>query len=126
MRSIKRPRALFNVIVRSETRLSIKNVVIRHSEFPAHNFQNILSCSYLTSLPLSLISLYQINTDRFTHILPSHHFINTLRAGLLNCLNARSRGLSFRHRASCILGQALRYSPENAFYIFNQQIYFII
>ena len=34
--------------------------------------------------------------------------------------------LTFRHRASCILGQAFRYSPENAFYIFNQQIYFII
>ena len=33
---------------------------------------------------------------------------------------------TFRHRASCILGQAFRYSPENAFYIFNQQIYFII
>ena len=30
--------------------------------------------------------------------------------------------LTFRHRASCILGQAFRYSPENAFYIFNQQI----
>ena len=26
----------------------------------------------------------------------------TLRTGLLNCLNARSRGLNFRHRASCI------------------------
>ena len=34
--------------------------------------------------------------------------------------------LTFRHRASCILGQAFRYSPENAFYIFNQQIHFII
>jgi hypothetical protein len=34
--------------------------------------------------------------------------------------------LTFRHRASCILGQAFLYSPENAFYIFNQQIYFII
>ena len=33
---------------------------------------------------------------------------------------------SLRHRASCILGQAFRYTPENAFYIFNQQIYFII
>ena len=51
---------------------------------------------------------------------------NTLRTGLLNCLNARSRGLKFRHRASCIQGQAFRYSPENAFYIFNQQIYSII
>ena len=27
---------------------------------------------------------------------------NTLRTGLLNCLNARSWGLTFRHRASCI------------------------
>ena len=34
--------------------------------------------------------------------------------------------LTFRHRASCTLGQVFRYSPENAFYIFNQQIYFII
>jgi len=34
--------------------------------------------------------------------------------------------LNFRRRASCILGQAFHYSPENAFYIFNQQIYFII
>ena len=34
--------------------------------------------------------------------------------------------LTFRHRASCILGQAFHYSPEKAFYIFNQQIYFII
>ena len=29
------------------------------------------------------------------------------------------RYLNFRHRASCILGQAIHYSPENAFYIFN-------
>ena len=34
--------------------------------------------------------------------------------------------LTFRHRACCILGQAFRYSPEKAFYIFKQQIYFII
>jgi hypothetical protein len=34
--------------------------------------------------------------------------------------------LTFRHRASFILGQAFRFSPENTFYIFNQQIYFII
>ena len=30
--------------------------------------------------------------------------------------------LTFRQCASCILGQAFHYSPENAFYIFNQQI----
>ena len=34
--------------------------------------------------------------------------------------------LTFRHLASCILGQAFHYSPENAFYIFNQQICFIV
>jgi ribonuclease HI len=34
--------------------------------------------------------------------------------------------LTFRHRASCILGQAFHSSTENVFYIFNQQIYFII
>jgi len=28
--------------------------------------------------------------------------VNTLRTELLNCLNASSRGLTFRHRASCI------------------------
>ena len=28
--------------------------------------------------------------------------IYTLRTGLLNCLNARSRVLTFRHRTSCI------------------------
>ena len=29
------------------------------------------------------------------------HTVNTLRTAILNCLNARSRGLTFRHRASC-------------------------
>ena len=38
----------------------------------------------------------------------------------------RSSALTFRHRASSILGQAFRCSTESAFYIFNQQIYFII
>ena len=34
--------------------------------------------------------------------LQTYSKINTLKTGLLNCLNARSRGLIFRHRASCI------------------------
>jgi len=47
---------------------------------------------------------------------------------ILQPLNAPSRHthLTFRHRSSCILGQAFRYSPENAFYVFNQEIYFIM
>jgi len=36
------------------------------------------------------------------------------------------RALTFRPRASSTIGQAFHYSPENAFYIFNQQIYLII
>ena len=34
----------------------------------------------------------------------------------------------FNLQAPCVLytGQAFRYCPENAFYIFDQQIYFII
>ena len=44
----------------------------------------------------------------------------------INPLHTFPPCLTFRHRASCILGQEFHYSPENAFYIFNQQIYFII
>ena len=48
--------------------------------------------------------------------------------GLARMFGAKQHknALTFRHGASCILGQAFHYSPENAFYIFNQQIYFII
>ena len=38
-----------------------------------------------------------------------------MKGGNVACIE-----LTFRHRASSILGQAFRYSPENAFYIFNQ------
>ena len=47
-------------------------------------------------------------------------------ASIVNQVSFTLVCLTFRHRASCILGQALSYSPENAFYVFNQQIYFII
>ena len=47
------------------------------------------------------------------------------RSGSLNILKYSRFSLTFRHRASYILGQAFRYSPENAFYIFNQQIYLL-
>ena len=35
-----------------------------------------------------------------------------------NQLSQVIRILTFRHRASCILGQVFHYSPENAFYIY--------
>ena len=56
-------------------------------------------------------------------------YLDTIKAESLKLSiwdNTELCGLTFRHRASCILGQAFHYSPENAFYIFNQQIYFII
>ena len=58
-----------------------------------------------------------------------HHFNGALnREQIAEHTNSEheTENLTFRHRASCILGQAFHYSPENAFYIFNQQIYFII
>ena len=56
------------------------------------------------------------------------HFIRNVSIQLVRLHLAYSGTfcLTFRHRASCILGQAYHCSPENAFYIFNQQIYFII
>ena len=46
-------------------------------------------------VPLSEISIEETICD-------SADILTTLRTGLLNCLNARSRGLTFRHRASSI------------------------
>ena len=96
-------------------RLTVLYNIPSHSE---HNF--------LDEPPQLLLNFHTLATQKFaTNSLQCDYF-NTLWTGLLNCLNARSRGLTFRHRASCIQGQAFRYTPENAFYIFNQQMYFII
>ena len=53
----------------------------------------------------SSVSVYVISVLRSGTVLSRKHnsvTFNTLRTGLLNCLNARSRDLTFRHRASCI------------------------
>ena len=70
------------------------------------------------------------------HILQKHHNKLLCNVAILHTvvwltpsavtLKLAHTQLTFRHRASCILGPAFHYSPENAFYIFNQQIYFII
>ena len=57
------------------------------------------------------------------------HNINTQnRIGCVGLCATYLHLLSFNLWAPCVLyiGQAFHYSPENAFYIFNQQIYFII
>ena len=49
------------------------------------------------------ITILSMQTDKCTFVTISRSFLlNTLRTGFLNCLNARSRGLTFRHLASCI------------------------
>jgi hypothetical protein len=54
------------------------------------------------------------------------HVINPIQE--VNEYTGYSKVNAFNLQAPCFLhtGQAFRYSPENAFYIFNQQIYFII
>ena len=66
------------------------------------------------------------NTDYATRPTSDHIDVADLFCNRLWLMILRNSTLTFRHRASCILGQAFHYSPENAFYIFNQQIYFII
>ena len=75
---------------------------------------NCVRCPTLSGLShVSYTAWRSDNTDNYLEI-------------LLTAVNLSSRCLTFRHSVSCILGQAFHYSPENAFYIFNQQIYFII
>jgi len=54
--------------------------------------------------------------------IPLFNFVHYIY--VLHCYKRACFGL----QAPCVLyiEQAFRYSPENAFYIFNQQIYFII
>jgi len=96
-------------------------VALRHEKFICFYGAKLfitLFTNFVVTLKLRAVRIIKFSSPNIP--------VNTLRKGLLNCLNARSRGLTFRHRASCNYGQAFRYSPENAFYIFNQQIYFII
>ena len=66
--------------------------------FGVGTFTNISDKCLCTDSSCWVTCLRQTNTHTMLHT-----FLNTLRTtGLLNCLNARSRGLTFRHRASCI------------------------
>ena len=49
-----------------------------------------------------LVNVQDLYFDLIIFIVEKPDSINTLRTGLLNSLNARSRGLTFRHRASRI------------------------
>ena len=67
------------VNVSPDTRFNVQNYVL--------NMHSVCACFVWIPEQTAIVSLYGINT---------------LRTGLLNCLNARSRGLNFRHRASSI------------------------
>ena len=77
-------------------------------------FQNCPSRSSDFSLQSLMLMFFRFSSTKSSHL------------GLCFPIRRVPSVLTFRHRASSILGQAFRYSPENAFYIFNQQIYFII
>ena len=82
-------------------------------------WQVILLVSRFFATNFSSPMLLRFSASNFiSPMLHTHSVTNHRRYALSN--------LTFRHRASCIWGQAFHYSPENAFYIFNQHINFII
>ena len=71
--------------------------------------QTIQTCRLVTYISISSKSGITSNcnnrhdrTQSLSSRIMKQLTFNTLRTGLLNCLNARSWGLTFRHRASCI------------------------
>ena len=74
-------------------------------------------CVIISHLIPVILPLTQLQEKRFQDILGTSAMFKNLVLFFLYMFTA----LNFRHRASCSLGQAFHYSPENAFYIFNQQ-----
>jgi hypothetical protein len=82
-------------------------------------------CVGLTTLPASCVDYLVIwNPQGLSKPVMGLHYHYKIKVYQLYM--SLGSALTFRHRASCILGQTFHYSPENAFYVFNQQIYFII
>ena len=63
---------------------------------------HITTKSYYDLVHLQLIRMDKIALLKYLEVSFHSVLLNTLRTGPLNSLNARSRGLTFRHRASCI------------------------
>ena len=90
--------------------LSSAKCPVRPSSWPTQWLPRVRSrgkAASASAWPLSPSSADLMNEYNQTPIpsMPlrrSRSIFNTLRTGLFNCLNARSRGLNFRHRASCI------------------------
>ena len=76
---------------------------------PCHDTRHLIAVDRITSKSNSFRFLGEpfyllVLPIRSHYVLFYQYFLlnNTLRTGLLNCLNALSRGLTFRHRTSCI------------------------
>ena len=83
---------------------SSKTSLLISTSTTCHRTQKTITCTIPamnTSRPTVLLHVATDITICRLNIRNVDDF-NTLRTGLLNCLNARSRGLTFRHRASCI------------------------
>jgi hypothetical protein len=108
----------------------VYNIVYKNDLSPRTN-------SLSEAITLPVVPPQQLNWFLGSPVCILDHIQNELWPCMFQCVTVivchlqglaveKSSDLTFRHRASPILGQAFRYSPENAFYIFNQQIYFII
>ena len=117
-------------------------VVQNHfNDSPMHVLSSpAVRCSFITSTAICPISLFcpstmffivgcrnqpQLRRDDYNCVTSFHSMaLQHTEDGAFKLFKCTFPG--FRHRASCIQGQGFHYSPENAFYIFNQQTYFII
>ena len=94
-------------------------VAEREIYFPAGNRTSII-------LIAAILLCYSIFSKMVYSVLTQLQYIRFVATGFGFYKTIFRPIVIFRHRASCILGQAFHYCPENVFYIFNHQIYFII
>ena len=114
--------------------LSLMITVINFHSFPTSRLNhskicNLVWLSFLSRSFCCLLSRFFVFLDLYVILCHSTLFFCALLESIIQYIHGsvhRNSILTFRHRASSIQGQAFHYSPEKAFYIFNQQIYFII
>jgi len=101
------------------------------SEFSTTCMATFISGIRIPSLHAYLLYSYHSSSNKYSVISKKYYLCHicdcALRILLTHYISVYSDiSLTFGHHESCILGQAFHQYPENAFYIFNQQICFII
>ena len=81
--------------------------------------QNIVNRLIFLTLRVNFTNYQDFNIQEFCVGLTLHFCFLYVSQNTQQILTYTT--LTFRHRASSILGQAFHYSPENAFYIFNNK-----